>query len=180
MILLALLATGSASAARAAAAPDPLGDVSRHAAFTEESPHASAVEMPGRRSALLGALGIGADGELRLRSGGSGVLTISLARQIETTAPVTGLRVRATVPREYRAGAVKAPGWSCGRRDGRSGRRPGSTPDAPRGDAPLGAVVDCRAAGTVAAGVLAIAAFSAFLPAWRATSIEPTLALRQE
>jgi ABC-type antimicrobial peptide transport system permease subunit len=32
----------------------------------------------------------------------------------------------------------------------------------------------------VAAGVLAIAAFSAFLPAWRATSIEPTLALRQE
>jgi putative ABC transport system permease protein len=32
----------------------------------------------------------------------------------------------------------------------------------------------------VAAGVLAITAFSAFLPAWRATSIEPTLALRQE
>ena len=32
----------------------------------------------------------------------------------------------------------------------------------------------------VAAGVLAIAAFSAFLPAWRAASIEPTLALRQE
>jgi ABC-type antimicrobial peptide transport system permease subunit len=32
----------------------------------------------------------------------------------------------------------------------------------------------------VAAGVLAIAAFSAFLPAWRATSIEPILALRQE
>ncbi len=87
--------------------------------------------MPGRRAALLGALGIGADGELRLRSGGSGVLTISLARQIETTAPVTGLRVRATVPREYRAGAVTAPGWRCGHR---------------------GAVVSCRAAGTVAAG----------------------------
>jgi putative ABC transport system permease protein len=32
----------------------------------------------------------------------------------------------------------------------------------------------------VAAGVLAIAAFSAFVPAWRATSIEPTIALRQE
>jgi len=32
----------------------------------------------------------------------------------------------------------------------------------------------------VAAGVLAVTAFSAFLPAWRATSIEPTLALRQE
>jgi putative ABC transport system permease protein len=32
----------------------------------------------------------------------------------------------------------------------------------------------------VAAGVLAITAFSAFLPAWRATSIEPTVALRQE
>ncbi|HJZ35013.1 MAG TPA: hypothetical protein VJ204_01975, partial [Solirubrobacterales bacterium] len=131
LLLLALLATGSASAARAAAAPDPLGDVSRHAAFTEESRQASAVEMPGRRAALLGALGIGADGELRLRSGGSGVLTISLARQIETTAPVTGLRVRATVPREYRAGAVTAPGWRCGHR---------------------GAVVSCRAAGTVAAG----------------------------
>ena len=32
----------------------------------------------------------------------------------------------------------------------------------------------------VAAGILAITAFSAFLPAWRAASIEPTLALRQE
>ena len=32
----------------------------------------------------------------------------------------------------------------------------------------------------VAAGVLAVTAFSAFLPAWRATSIEPTLALRHE
>ena len=33
---------------------------------------------------------------------------------------------------------------------------------------------------SVAAGLLAVAAFSAFLPAWRAASIEPTLALRQE
>jgi putative ABC transport system permease protein len=33
---------------------------------------------------------------------------------------------------------------------------------------------------SVAAAVLAVAAFSAFLPAWRAASIEPTLALRQE
>jgi predicted permease len=33
---------------------------------------------------------------------------------------------------------------------------------------------------SVAAGVLVVAAFSAFLPAWRATSIEPTVALRQE
>jgi hypothetical protein len=130
-MFLALVATGSATAARAAAAPDPLGDVSRHAAFTEESRHASAVEMPGRRAALLGALGIGADGELRLRSGGSGVLTISLARQLETAVPVTDLRVRASVPREYRAGAVTAPGWRCGHR---------------------GAVVNCRAAGTAAAG----------------------------
>jgi putative ABC transport system permease protein len=32
----------------------------------------------------------------------------------------------------------------------------------------------------VAAGVLAMTVFSAFLPAWRATSIEPTVALRQE
>ncbi|HUE42990.1 MAG TPA: FtsX-like permease family protein, partial [Candidatus Sulfotelmatobacter sp.] len=32
----------------------------------------------------------------------------------------------------------------------------------------------------VSAGVLAVTALSAFLPAWRATSIEPTLALRQE
>jgi putative ABC transport system permease protein len=32
----------------------------------------------------------------------------------------------------------------------------------------------------VAGGVLAVTAFSAFLPAWRATSIEPTIALRQE
>jgi putative ABC transport system permease protein len=32
----------------------------------------------------------------------------------------------------------------------------------------------------VAAGVLAVTAFSAFLPAWRAASVEPTLALRQE
>jgi predicted permease len=32
----------------------------------------------------------------------------------------------------------------------------------------------------VSAGVLAVTAFSAFLPAWRATSIEPTIALRQE
>jgi ABC-type lipoprotein release transport system permease subunit len=32
----------------------------------------------------------------------------------------------------------------------------------------------------VASGVLALTAFSALLPAWRATSIEPTLALRQE
>ena len=32
----------------------------------------------------------------------------------------------------------------------------------------------------VAGGVLAVTAFSALLPAWRATSIEPTLALRQE
>ncbi len=32
----------------------------------------------------------------------------------------------------------------------------------------------------VAASVLAVTAFSAFLPAWRATSIEPTIALRQE
>ncbi|MBV9886642.1 MAG: ABC transporter permease, partial [Acidobacteria bacterium] len=32
----------------------------------------------------------------------------------------------------------------------------------------------------VAAGVMAVTAFSAFLPAWRASSIEPTLALRQE
>ena len=32
----------------------------------------------------------------------------------------------------------------------------------------------------VAAGILAVTAFSAFLPAWRAASIEPTLALRQE
>jgi putative ABC transport system permease protein len=32
----------------------------------------------------------------------------------------------------------------------------------------------------VAAGVLAVTAFSAFVPAWRATSIEPTSALRQE
>jgi putative ABC transport system permease protein len=32
----------------------------------------------------------------------------------------------------------------------------------------------------VVAGVLAVTAFSALLPAWRATSIEPTLALRQE
>jgi len=33
---------------------------------------------------------------------------------------------------------------------------------------------------SVAAGILAVTAFSAFLPAWRAASIEPTLALRQE
>ena len=134
LVLLALLATGSASAARAAAAPDPLGDVSRHAAFTEESRHASAVEMPGRRAALLGALGIGADGELRLRSGGSGVLTISLARQIETAVPVGGLRLRIAVPRQYAAGSVRASGWSCARH---------------------GAVVGCRAPGVDAAGALA-------------------------
>jgi ABC-type antimicrobial peptide transport system permease subunit len=33
---------------------------------------------------------------------------------------------------------------------------------------------------SVAVGVLAVTALSAFLPAWRATSIEPTIALRQE
>ena len=87
--------------------------------------------MPGRRAALLGALGIGADGELRLRSGGSGVLTISLARQTETAAPVGGLRLRIAVPRQYAAGSVRAPGWSCARH---------------------GAVVGCRAPGVDAAG----------------------------
>lgn len=134
MMLLALVAMGSASAARAAAAPGPLGDVSRHAAFTEEVRHASAVEMPRRRAALLGALAIGADGELRLRSGGSGVLTISLARQIETAVPVGDLRLRIAVPSQYAAGSVRAPGWRCARQ---------------------GAGVGCRAPGFAAAGSLA-------------------------
>jgi hypothetical protein len=125
LALLVLVAMHSAAAARAASSP--LGDVSRQAAFSEEARQASATDMPGRRAAMVGALGIGAEGELRLRAGGSGVLTISLDRQVEEAATVRGARVRITVPRQYAAGSVKAPGWRCARRaDELSCAAPGS------------------------------------------------------
>ena len=130
--LLVGLAAFSASAASAVGG-DPLGDVSRHAAFTDQARHAHAVDQPGRAAAMIGALGIGADGELRLRAGGSGVLTISLARQVDRTVRVADQRVTVRVPSEYRAAAVTAPGWNCVRRD---------------------ASVRCGAARTVPAGSL--------------------------
>jgi hypothetical protein len=117
LALMAALAASSSLAASASAASaaggDPLGDVSRPAAFTDQARHASAVDQPGRAAAMIGALGIGADGELRLRAGGSGVLTISLARQVDRPVRVADQRVTVTVPAEYRAGAVTAPGWTC-------------------------------------------------------------------
>jgi hypothetical protein len=135
LILIAAVVMQSASAARAATGrSDPLGDVSRHAAFSEQARHASATDMPGRRAALVGALGIGADGELRLRAGGSGVLTISLERQVEDAVAVADPRVEVAVPRQYAAGSVKAPGWNCARH---------------------GEELTCGAPGTAAAGSLA-------------------------
>ncbi len=116
-----------------AASPSPLGDVSRHAAYADQARHASAVDQPGRGAALIGALGIGADGELRLRSGGSGVLTISLARQVDRPVRIADQRVTVKVPREYRAGSVAGPGWNCARR---------------------AQIVRCAAARTVTAGSL--------------------------
>jgi hypothetical protein len=117
-VVLALVAVlvGSSASAASAAGGDPLGDVSRHAAFTDQARHASAVDQPGRAAAMIGALGIGADGELRLRAGGSGVLTISLARQVDRPVRVAGQRVTVKVPSQYRAGSVTAPGWNCARR----------------------------------------------------------------
>jgi hypothetical protein len=115
LVVFASFAAAFSSVARAAS-PSPLGDVSRHAAFTDQARHAHAVDQPGRRAAMIGALGIGADGELRLRSGGSGVLTVSLARQVGTPVRVADQRVRIAVPRQYRAGSVEAPGWNCAKR----------------------------------------------------------------
>jgi hypothetical protein len=137
LVLLASLAASFASVA-GAASPSPLGDVSRHAAFTDQSRHAHAVDQPGRRAAMIGALGVGADGELRLRSGGSGVLTVSLARQVGTPVRVADQRVRIAVPRQYRAGSVRAPGWNC----------------AKRGDGKRRAAVVCGASRNVVAGSL--------------------------
>jgi hypothetical protein len=115
-LLLVLMASFVSVAGAASVTASPLGDVSRHEAFTGQVRHAHAVDQPGRRAAMVGALGIGADGELRLRSGGSGVLTVSLARQVGTPVRVAGQRVRIAVPRQYRAGSVKAAGWNCRKR----------------------------------------------------------------
>ena len=65
---------------------------------TDQARHASAVDQPGRAAAMIGALGIGADGELRLRAGGSGMLTISLARQVERAVRVADQWVTVKVP----------------------------------------------------------------------------------
>jgi hypothetical protein len=146
VILASLGATGAAARADGVA---PLGDVSRHEAFTDQARHAHAVDRPGRRAALIGALGIGADGELRLRSGGSGVLTISLARQAGVAVRVADQRVHVAVPRQYAVGAVRAPGWRCGVHGAAvSCVAPGSVPAGSRGPIQVG--LRARGAGKAA------------------------------
>jgi len=110
----------STSVGTVAAAEDPLaplGDVSRRAAFSTQRRQAGAVDQAARRNALVGALGVGAEGDLRLRAGGGGVLTVSLQRQVDRPVPIGDASVELAVPRQYRPDAVSALGWACSRRD---------------------------------------------------------------
>ncbi|HST40920.1 MAG TPA: hypothetical protein VLK58_15495, partial [Conexibacter sp.] len=91
----------------------PLGDVSRDYAFSAQETNATAVDQPGRRAALIGALGLGAVGDTALRAGGSGALTITLSRQVDRSVTVRGTRVAVRIPAAYRVRGVQAPGWEC-------------------------------------------------------------------
>ncbi|MDW5596963.1 hypothetical protein VSS74_21630 [Conexibacter stalactiti] len=91
----------------------PLGDVSRDYAFSAQETNATAVDQPGRRAALIGALGLGAVGDTALRAGGSGALTITLSRQVDRATVVRGTRLVVRIPAAYRVRGVHAPGWEC-------------------------------------------------------------------
>lgn len=110
----------AASATTTASGYAPLGDVSRTAAFTDQRTEASAVDRPGSRAALVGALGLGAVGDTPLRAGGSGTLTVSLTDQTGRATTVRRARVAIRIPAVYRLGGVAAPGWRCGPVRGRT------------------------------------------------------------
>ena len=108
------------SASATASGHAPLGDVSRDYAFSEQETNATAVDQPGRRAALIGALGLGAVGDTALRAGGSGTLTVTLSSQVDRPTVVRGTRLVVTIPAAYRSGGVHAPGWTCASVRGRT------------------------------------------------------------
>ena len=105
-------------ASSASSRPAPLGNVSRHSAFSNQGRSVRARDRSGTRAAMVGAVGLSIVGDPRLQAGGNGVLTVSLPRQVPEPLSVHGVRLVVSLPRVYRLGAVVAPGWWCERTPG--------------------------------------------------------------
>lgn len=105
-------------AGSAVSRPAPLGNVSRHSAFSSQRHSVQARDRAGTLAATVGAVGLSIVGDPRLQAGGSGILTVSVPRQVSPTLSVHAVQLVVSLPRVYRLGSVVAPGWSCSRTPG--------------------------------------------------------------